>query len=212
MPDQDASTANTNPGRSVDGQGASEAVLVHVLFIDVVGSSKFTTDTQRRTVCRLQEIVRDTPEFQPTQDCDELIRLPTGDGMALVFLQKLDTPILCAVEISRALKISSLCKVRMGIHSGPVFIIEDINGNRNASGDGRVDSVMPFAASYRTATVREPVRESEPKKKSNPQERQIRMNKLWIPLFIATIGCLATAQRANAEAFKSNAECIPGKR
>ena len=76
----------------------------------------------------------------------------------------------------------------------------------------RVDSVMPFAASYRTATVREPVRESEPKKKVNPRKGKTQMNKLWIPLFIAIVGCLATAQRANAEAFKTNAECVPGKR
>jgi class 3 adenylate cyclase len=78
--------------------------------------------------------VRQSPEFRRSRERDELISLPTGDGMALAFFNKLDAAVQCAIEITRAIQAEALCQTRMGIHSGPVFVMEDINGKRNISG------------------------------------------------------------------------------
>jgi hypothetical protein len=117
---------------------------VHVLFMDVVGSTKYFSDDQQRIVESLQTKVRETPEFQKAQTSNAIIAIPTGDGMALVFFNRMEAPLRCALELSQALRSESLYKVRMGIHSGPVYVVEDINGQRNVSGAGinRAQRVM----------------------------------------------------------------------
>src|SRR5271165_4834127 len=123
---------------------APEAVMVHVLFMDIVGASKRFTDDQPRMVKDLQNKVSQTAEYQRAHGCNQLIAIPTGDGMALVFLDKIESPVRCSMELACALRREESYKVRMGIHSGPVYIVEDINGQRNVSGAGinRAQRVM----------------------------------------------------------------------
>jgi len=122
---------------------APEPVLVHVLFMDIVGSTKYFTDEQRTMVESLQDKVRATSEYRKATAKHELISLPTGDGMALLFLNDVEAPLRCAIELAGLLRASAFT-LRMGVHSGPVFIVEDINGQRNASGAGinRAQRVM----------------------------------------------------------------------
>ena len=115
---------------------SQEAVMAHVLFIDIVGSSRLATDQQPQIVTRLQKLVQATDEFKRARTSDELVSLPTGDGMALVFFRSPEQPAGCAVEVDGALRRDPFCRVRMGVHSGPVFLIQDINGGRNVSGAG----------------------------------------------------------------------------
>ena len=108
----------------------------HVLFTDIVGYSKLMIDQQSERLQELQEIVRNTQEFQRAQAANQLLRLPTGDGMALSFFGDPEAPVRCAVEISRALKNNPAIKLRMGVHSGLVYRIADINANMNVAGGG----------------------------------------------------------------------------
>ena len=112
--------------------------------MDIVGCTKLPTDEQKRIVGRLQELVRESKEFQQSRESDQLISLPTGDGMALAFFNQVETALRCAIEITNSIQAESLCKIRMGLHSGPVFVMEDINGTRNISGAGinRAERVM----------------------------------------------------------------------
>src|SRR5437764_7157024 len=109
--------------------------IVHVLFLDIVGYSKALTDEQQQLVDRLNQVVRGSEEFREAADADRLIKIPTGDGMALIFYNSPEQPVNCAVEISRVLKNSSL-PVRMGVHSGPVSAVTDLNDRTNAAGVG----------------------------------------------------------------------------
>lgn len=120
------------------------AELTHVLFMDIVGCSTLPSDDQQRIVRRLQDLVRASGAFHEALQSDEVISLPTGDGMALAFFNKLEAAILCAIEVSNAIQAESLCKIRMGINTGPVFVMNDINGKRNISGAGinRAERVM----------------------------------------------------------------------
>jgi class 3 adenylate cyclase len=113
-----------------------EPVTAHVLFMDVVKSSQLSADGQHRTNARLKEVVANTRAFQNARTRDELISLPTGDGMALVFRNKFEAPLLCAIEIARTLQVDPFCRLRMGIHSGIVFLQRDINDNPNVTGPG----------------------------------------------------------------------------
>ena len=112
--------------------------------MDIVGSTKYFTDEQRAMVESLQGKVRATSEYQKATAKNELISLPTGDGMALVFLSEVEAPLRCAIELAGLLKADTAFMLRMGIHSGLVYIVEDINGQRNASGAGinRAQRVM----------------------------------------------------------------------
>jgi class 3 adenylate cyclase len=118
--------------------------MVHVLFMDIVGASKRFTEDQPRMVKDLQTKVSATSEYKKAHTKNELIAIPTGDGMALVFLDRIESPVRCALELAASLRGEENYKVRMGIHSGPVFIVEDINGQRNVSGAGinRAQRVM----------------------------------------------------------------------
>src|SRR6266704_1504930 len=108
----------------------------HVLFIDIVGYSKLLINEQSEQIRTLKEIVRETEQFRLAQTEGKLLRLPTGDGGALVFRNSLEAPVLCSMEIARALKDYPRLLVRMGIHSGPVSDVTDLNEQANVAGAG----------------------------------------------------------------------------
>ena len=108
----------------------------HVLFMDVVGYSKLLLDEQREIQEQLTEIVRNTNQARVAEAANKLIRLPVGDGMALVFFNSPEAPVQCAIEISKKLKQYPQLKLRMGIHSGPVNEVRDVNGRANVAGAG----------------------------------------------------------------------------
>src|SRR4029077_504520 len=108
----------------------------HVLFIDIVGYSKLLIDEQRDYLHTLNEVVRRTDSFRAADTAGKLTRLPTGDGMALVFATTPDAPVSCAIEISNALRSHPELRVRIGIHSGPVSGITDVNDRSNVAGAG----------------------------------------------------------------------------
>src|SRR5947209_3452375 len=108
----------------------------HVLFIDIVGYSKLLITEQSERLQKLKEIVWGTEQFRLAQAEGKLLRLPTGDGGALVFRNNPEAPVLCAMEISKELKRHPELQVRMGIHSGPVNEITDLNAQANIAGDG----------------------------------------------------------------------------
>src|ERR671928_346555 len=110
--------------------------IAHILFVDVVGYSKLLVNEQRDVVQQLNEIVRGTPQFRKSSDPGKLIRIPTGDGMALVFFQTPEEPVQCAMEIARALKSYPHMRLRMGVHSGPVDQVTDVNDRTNVAGSG----------------------------------------------------------------------------
>ena len=108
----------------------------HVLFIDIVGYSKLLINEQRDQIQKLKAIVRGTEQFRIAEAEGKLLRLPTGDGGALVFRTSPEAPVLCAMEISKALKSHPELHIRMGIHSGPVNEISDLNEQANLAGAG----------------------------------------------------------------------------
>src|SRR3954470_12566716 len=108
----------------------------HVLFIDIVGYSKLLIREQSACVEKLREIVRATEEFREAETEGTLIRLPTGDGGALVFRTTPEAPVACALEVARALRNHPHLRVRMGIHSGPVKEVTDLNEQINIAGAG----------------------------------------------------------------------------
>jgi adenylate cyclase len=110
--------------------------IVHVLFLDIAGYSKRLTDEQQALVDELNQVVRGSNEFQKAASADRLIKIPTGDGMALIFYNSPEQPVQCALEISRALKGNPNLEVRMGVHSGPVSAVTDLNDRVNAAGVG----------------------------------------------------------------------------
>ena len=108
----------------------------HVLFIDIVGYSKLLITEQSEQMQKLREIVRGTEQFRLAEAEGKLLRLPTGDGGALVFRTNPEAPVLCALEISKELRKHPELRVRMGIHSGPVNEITDLNEQANIAGAG----------------------------------------------------------------------------
>jgi len=108
--------------------------IAHVLFIDIVGYSKLSINDQRAAIDELNQAVRTSEQFQNAEAAARLIKIPTGDGMALVFYKSPEEPVECALEISRALK--ERRQLRMGVHSGPVSGVIDVNGQANLAGAG----------------------------------------------------------------------------
>ena len=108
----------------------------HVLFIDIVGYSKLLMAEQSGQIQKLKEIVRGTEQVRIAEAEGKLLRLPTGDGGALVFRTSPEAPVLCALEISRELKNHPELRVRMGVHSGPVNEVTDLNAQANIAGAG----------------------------------------------------------------------------
>src|SRR6201993_3023886 len=113
-----------------------ELEIAHVLFIDIVGYSKRSINEQHAAVEELNEIVRAPEKFQRAEAASRLLKIPTGDGMALVFYTSPEAPAQCAVEINRALKEHPRLQLRMGIHSGPVSGVVDVNERANLAGAG----------------------------------------------------------------------------
>ncbi len=110
--------------------------IAHVLCTDLVGFSKLLINEQRKVLDTLNQIVRGTEEFRSAEAARRLLKIPTGDGMALVFRNSSEAPVECALEISRALKEHPELRVRMGIHSGPVSGTTDVNDRSNVAGAG----------------------------------------------------------------------------
>src|ERR1700736_5197337 len=110
--------------------------IAHVLFIDIVGYSKLSINEQRAAIDELNEVVRGSEQFQKAEAAARLIKIPTGDGMALVFYTSPEAPAQCAVQISGVLKEHPSLPLRMGVHSGPVSGVIDVNGHANLAGAG----------------------------------------------------------------------------
>lgn len=142
-----------NAARAADQQGAPEVqatlsdfdaspdlepVTAHVLFVDIVDSTGYPTDVQPQMLKLLTDIVRATDSYQSALSKDQLLRIPTGDGMALVFLTETPiAPVRCAQQVGSELrKRNAQFALRMGIHTGPVYRTEDIDDKQNVSGDG----------------------------------------------------------------------------
>ena len=138
--------------------------IAHVLFIDIVGYSKLPITEQRALVERLNQIVRGTDEFQAAEAAGHLIKIPTGDGMALVFYHSPEAPVECALEISRALKEHQELRLRMGIHSGPVSGVMDVSGKANVAGTGIIWHSASWTAAMRATFF---FRSTSPKTSNN---------------------------------------------
>ncbi|MDQ6655529.1 MAG: tetratricopeptide repeat protein, partial [Verrucomicrobiota bacterium] len=110
--------------------------IAHVLLIDVVGYSKLLVKGQIDVLQQLNEIVRGTQQFRSAEAAGQLTRLPTGDGMALMFFDNPETPVLCAIEIARAASANPTLALRMGLHSGPIKEVKDVNDRSNFAGAG----------------------------------------------------------------------------
>src|SRR3984893_16083188 len=108
--------------------------IAHVLFVDIVGYSKLSINDQRAAIDELTQAVRASEQVQNAEAAARLIKIPTGDGMALVFYKSPEEPVECALEIGRALKEHR--QLRMGVHSGPVSGVIDVNGQANLAGAG----------------------------------------------------------------------------
>jgi serine/threonine protein kinase/tetratricopeptide (TPR) repeat protein len=128
--------APNTPSDALEQSNAPPLEIAHVLFMDIVAYSKMAMDEQRHRLRELQQTVMITSEFIRAKSVDQLISLPTGDGMALVFFEDPEAPVRCAVELCRALRSKAEIKLRMGIHTGPVYRVADINANRNVAGGG----------------------------------------------------------------------------
>src|SRR5882757_7045572 len=110
--------------------------IAHVLFIDIVGYSKLSINDQHAAVEELTQVVRGSEQFQKAETAGRLLKIATGDGMALVFYTSPEAPAQCAVEISRSRKEHPRLQLRMGIHSGPVSGVIDVNNRPNLAGAG----------------------------------------------------------------------------
>src|SRR5437588_2343 len=119
-----------------ESQPSVQLQIGHVLFMDLVGYSMLLLDEQRQFQEQLTEIVRDTEQVRIAKEARKLIRLPAGDGMALVFFDSPEAPVRCAIEISKRLKEYPQLKLRMGIHSGPINEVRDVNDRTNVAGAG----------------------------------------------------------------------------
>ncbi|MEP7071235.1 MAG: hypothetical protein ABI839_02510, partial [Verrucomicrobiota bacterium] len=110
--------------------------IAHLLLIDVVGYSKLPVEEQIAVMQKLNAIVRETECFKGAREAERLIRLPTGDGMVLLYFDSPEQPVRCALQITEALRKQSQVPVRMGIHSGPVSRVMDVNEQTNVAGAG----------------------------------------------------------------------------
>ena len=110
--------------------------IAHVLFIDIVGYSKLSINEQRAVVDELTSVVRGSEQFHKAEAADKLVKIPAGDGMALVFYTNPEGPVQCATEISRALKNHPKLQLRMGVHSGPISGLVDVTERANVAGAG----------------------------------------------------------------------------
>src|SRR5439155_11020087 len=129
--------------KTVNAQNASaeptpdlQLEIAHLLLIDVVGYSKLLVNEQIELLQELNQIVRGTESFRAAEASGKLGRVPTGDGMALLFFRSPEEPVRCALGISRALQDHPHIQLRMGVHSGPVNQVTDVNDKTNFAGSG----------------------------------------------------------------------------
>src|SRR5204862_3705205 len=128
--------AQTNGDRSVEPKSDLEPEIAHLLSIDVADYSKLSNNEQIELLQELNQIVRSTECFRSAEASGKLNRVPTGDGMALLFFRSPEEPVRCALEISGALRDHPHIRLRMGVHSGPVSRITDVNDKPNFAGSG----------------------------------------------------------------------------
>src|SRR6266496_819508 len=128
--------AQTEEDRSVEPKSDLEPEIAHLLSIDVAGYSKLSNNEQIELLQELNQIVRSTECFRAAEASGKLNRVPMGDGMALLFFHSPEEPVRCALEISRALQDHPRIRLRMGVHSGPVNRITDVNDKTNFAGSG----------------------------------------------------------------------------
>src|SRR4029453_6451833 len=121
---------------SSEGKQDGELEIAHVLFIDIVGYSKLPINRQSELLQQLNQVVRAAGQFHRAEAAGKLMRIPTGDGMALVFFTSPEAPVRCAVGVSGAVKDYPKLKLRMGINSGPVDAVSDVNDRSNVAGIG----------------------------------------------------------------------------
>jgi serine/threonine protein kinase len=129
-------SAVSKPKFSTAASGAQSVEMASVLFLDIVSYSMQPMERQSRLLTELQGIVRGTEDFKIANSCGNLISLPTGDGMAMVFFHDPIAPVRCAMEISEALKQNPALQLRMGVHSGPIYRHADIKDELNVLGGG----------------------------------------------------------------------------
>src|SRR5881392_3669182 len=128
--------AQTEEDKFVEPAPDLEPEIAHLLSIDVAGYSKLSNNEQIELLQQLNQIVRSTECFRAAETTGKLIRVPTGDGMALLFFRSPEEPVRCALDISKALQVHSQFQVRMGVHSGPVNRVTDVNDKTNIAGSG----------------------------------------------------------------------------
>ncbi|PZR75272.1 MAG: hypothetical protein DLM73_05810 [Chthoniobacterales bacterium] len=121
---------------AAESETYSQLEIAHVLFMDIVSYSRLPIDQQSELLGQLNQVVRATEQFKAAEAADKLVRLPTGDGMALAFFTSVDAPVRCALEVAEALKSRPKIKLRMGVDSGPVDLIIDVNDRPNVAGAG----------------------------------------------------------------------------
>jgi len=121
---------------SAEAGSALQLEIGHVLFMDMVGYSRLLVDQQHELQRGLTEIVQSTEQVCLAEAAGKLIRIPAGDGMALIFFNSPEAPVRCALEISKKLKEHPQLQLRMGIHSGPVNEVRDVNDRTNVAGAG----------------------------------------------------------------------------
>ncbi len=121
---------------AAESESEIRLAIGHVLFMDVVGYSKLLVDEQREIQEQLSHIVRSTEQVRAAEGTGKLIRLPTGDGIALVFFNSPEAPVYCAIDIAKKVKEHPKLRLRMGIHSGPVNELRDVNDRINVAGAG----------------------------------------------------------------------------
>lgn len=124
------------PAVPLEDSQAPPMEIAHVLFTDIVAYSELPMDQQQRSLRQLQTVVRETREFVRARSQDQLVSLPTGDGMALVFFGEPESAARCALELGQKLRQVPEIPLRMGLNSGPVYRVADINANRNVAGGG----------------------------------------------------------------------------
>jgi TolB-like protein/class 3 adenylate cyclase len=124
------------PGNTAVSKPDLHLEIAHVLYIDIVGYSKRSINEQRAAVDELTSVVRGSEQFQKAEAAGKLVKIPAGDGMALVFHTSPEGPVQCAMEISRALKNHPKLQLRMGVHSGPISGLVDVTERANVAGAG----------------------------------------------------------------------------
>ena len=116
--------------------------IAHVVFIDAVGYSKLLLDEQRTLIDGLNQLVRSAAEFRSAEAAGKLIKIATGDGMTLVFYNRVEAPVECTLQISRALKEYPELRLRMGVHSRPVSGVIDVHERPNIAGAGVIEDAI----------------------------------------------------------------------